>query len=463
MSKRPSLYPSEPIAGRHLTQLTAEMGREWNAHQELRDLDIAMALNIPPNRVSHFKRAKSSIDNASKQVGESDNAPIESSQIPMVHPHQAILIRLLMRFPEYALLVKRPHNEEVWELIKDMIPAPAKKKRKDRRATSGEVERKGFAPLFGRASVSSYKMLPGDDGNAGGETSLPVIRLEMLILSRFAEIFREVYTRYAANFMFSMDRKNPMYEPSARDWTILRERDSLTAWMSEETLRNFYREVRNQWKDWFNNVYLAVLEREAISRKKDPETTLRTGSWTNRNEISDKEYLSLPANCKPITGSESSTLHQFRQSDDLTSAEFFWLLGMQVKGFYRYRERGEVRIDAATAIFVRHLEDWPSDRRFFIPESPDGSWVLQKIQAIDPTFKRSQLAPIFGASKIASYQFATPGNKCPYFARRLAAIFARELERGPQIYWQIRECAEDEAIARNLDLKEFWKHGKWHH
>ncbi|KXS55088.1 MAG: hypothetical protein AWU57_512 [Marinobacter sp. T13-3] len=461
MSKRPPLYPTDPIEGRHLTELVAEMGREWDDH-ELRDLDIAMALNIPPNRISHFKRAKSSIEGGSEVEGEDRGDTAESSQIPMVHPHQAILMRLLMRFPEYALLVKRPTNEEVWELIKDMTPKPAVSQRKRAQGTEGEVEKKGFAPLFGRAAVSSYKMLPGEDSSANGETSLPVIRLEMLILNRLADIFREIYQRYAANYMFAMDRKNPLYEPASRGWTVLRERDSLTAWMTEQTLDQFYGEVKTQWEDWFNNVYLETLRREAVSRGKDPEEVIREGNWTAREPVTEEEYRSYPRSCKPITGSKASALSEFRESGNMTSAEFFWVLGMQVKGFYRYRDRGETRIDAATALLVRHFQSWQSDLRYFVPDSPDGAWILSKIQGIDPNFKRSQLAPLFGASKIASYKFSAEDTPCPYFARRLATIFARELERGPEIYWHLRECVEDEVEARGLDLTEFWKDGKWH-
>ncbi|MDY6930235.1 MAG: hypothetical protein SWN10_24620, partial [Pseudomonadota bacterium] len=54
-----TLYPTTPIEGAHLTELASLMMTVWDS-TETRDLDMAMALNIPPNRISHFKRAKSS-------------------------------------------------------------------------------------------------------------------------------------------------------------------------------------------------------------------------------------------------------------------------------------------------------------------------------------------------------------------------------------------------------------------
>src|SRR5690606_14097169 len=105
---------------------------------------------------------------------------------------------------------------------------------------------------------------------------------------------------------------------------------------------------------------------------------------------------------------------------------------------------------------------YPNDLNYLVETPPTGEWLLKKIQGIDPKFKRFHLAPLFGASKMASYKFAAEYTDCPYFARRLAAIFARELAKGPEIYWQLRECTEDEVRARKLNVETFWKEGKWH-
>lgn len=454
-----TLYPKSPIEGANLTELTTLLMTQWS-DIEVRDLDLSMALNIPPNRISHFKRAKSSIEGSGASEGERENE--SNNQIPMVHPHQAILIRLLMRYPQYAPLVKRPTNQEVWDLISGFLPKPLDDKPRRGPAPKGDVEKKGFAPLFGRAAVSSYKMLPSKESASKGDTSLPVVRLQMIVLNRFADLFREIYRRYSANYMFAADRKNPLYEPQARGWEILRERDSLTEWMSEDVLTQFVNELQGQWQRWFEDAYLPVLRREAISRHIDPDIAIRNGNWTNTEPVTDEEYRSLSRDCKPITGSSQDYTSWFRGQMQTTSAEMFWVLGMQVKGFYRHRERENQRLDASTSLLVRYLQSYPNDLNFFVETPPSGAWLLKKIQGIDPAFKRFHLGPLFGASKMASYKFAASETECPYFARRLAAIFARELPRGPEIYWQLRQCVEDEAKARRLNLETFWQQGKWH-
>lgn len=455
-----SWYPTTPIEGAHLKELASTMRMTWS-DIEVRDLDMAMMLNVPPNRISHFKRAKSSIKGGADDGEKELEQGIDKNQIPMTHPHQAILIRLLMRHPEYATLVKRPTSQEVWDLISDFLPRPAEPVIRRGPAPKGDIEKKGFAPLFGRAAVSSYKMLPGDGSSSTGETSLAVTRLQMLILSRFADIFLDNYRRYASNHMFVVDRKNPLYEPQGRGWTVLRERDSLTGWMQDSVLTRFYSDVQREWREWFETKYLTVVHDEAVSRGKDPDEVMRKGNWTNNEPVTDQEFKQYKGHQKPITG-EENYFSTFREMTQTTSAEMFWTLGMQVKAFYRFRERGDQRIDPPTAILVRYLMRNGGDLDYFVEQPPAGAWVFKKIQAIDPSFKRLHLAPLFGASKMASYKFAADEFECPYFARRLATIFARELKNGPEIYWQIRECVQDEVKARNLDEETFWKQGKWH-
>ncbi|EAZ98145.1 hypothetical protein MELB17_09683 [Marinobacter sp. ELB17] len=449
-----SLCPETPIEGRHLAELANLMAAEWG-ESELRDLDLAMALHIPPNRISHFRHAKTSYRAA--------NTPREGKarhDIPMVHPHQAILIRLLMRHPKYARLVKRPSNTEVWDIIAPFLPGSGPVRSAFTAGRDQPVQKKGFAPVFGRAAISSYKMLPGDLSTSG-ETSLTVIRLQMVIMSRFADIFRDCFKRYAANHMFSADRKNPLYESITQDWTILRERDSLTGWMNEPLLQAFWAEVHEKWEEWFNQEYLSVCRREALSRNLDPEEVFVQGNWLNKSPVTDEEYLHKDPGSRPITGARNDAFATFRLQAGITSSEMFWVLGVQVKAVYRYRSRGKIRIEAPTSILLRYFMSNLNDLNYFLEQPPSGTWLLQKIMGIDPAFKQSQLSPLFGSTKLSSYNFAAETHSCPHFARRLASIFARELPHEPQIYWQIRECVEDEVRARGLDVKTFWEEGRW--
>ena len=61
-----------------------------------------------------------------------------------------------------------------------------------------------------------------------------------------------------------------------------------------------------------------------------------------------------------------------------------------------------------------------------------------------------------------SYEFAEPEAACPFFARRLATVFWQQRQKGEPIYRAMRECVEEEVIARGLDLGQFWRDGRWH-
>src|SRR5690554_7919291 len=73
----------------------------------------------------------------------------------------------------------RPGNAEMFELIAPLMPGTG---------SNGKMAGKqGYAPLFGRSYVSSYKMLAEAES-----TSLPVVRLQLLIVGRLGEMFREL-------------------------------------------------------------------------------------------------------------------------------------------------------------------------------------------------------------------------------------------------------------------------------
>src|SRR5690554_2586259 len=65
----------------------------------------------------------------------------------------------------------RPGNAEMFELISPLMSGTG---------SNGKMAGKqGYAPLFGRSYVSSYKMLAEAES-----TSLPVVRLQLLIVGR---------------------------------------------------------------------------------------------------------------------------------------------------------------------------------------------------------------------------------------------------------------------------------------
>lgn len=434
-SKNDFLRPVEPISGLMLGNLKLVLEASFG---EVRDLDLAMLLNVPVNRIGRLKKANSSVDRSSQRTVSTDD--------PVIRPNQALLVRLLLKKPHYVPLTQNPTNAEMFELLEPCL-----------RDVSGKaVSKQRFAPLFGRSYVSSYKMLA--DNESG---SLAVVRLHMLITGRFAEIFRDLCNVYVQENESLVPESVKAGLRSDGGWQLLQARDSLTDWMPDSVYQAFSGELTKRWRAWFSENYEGVLRDEAESRNLDPELAVSKGAWLNRGAVDDELLATYPRRAQPILGREDSLLSLFRESFGLTSAEAFWALGLQVKAFYRFRQRSSLRIDAPTSILLRYLFRYPNDIQFLVKTPPDGSDILHSIHKEDPAFRLSQLGPLFGASRVMSYDFAAGGQSCPYFARRLATIFSEQSKRGQPIYQELRACVEDELSARGLNSEKFWQDGRW--
>lgn len=446
-------HPGKPISGENLLYLKVML--ESALGGEVRDLDLAMLMNVPVNRLSQLKCAKSSIDvigNVLSTSGGNDHEGESPEEVPSLRPSQAILIRLLLKYPHYSQLMRRPTNPEMFDVIAPFIHTP-------RGAKEGVSKRSGFAPLFGRSYISSYKML-SEDGSGAVNSSVPVTRLQMLVAGKFGKLFKNLLLEYAERADAETHEELEKLESSG--WAVLREQDSLTSWMSDETYQAFAGELYGLWNDWFQDAYLRVLTDEAVSRDLFPEQALVKGAWVNTQSVSGSDLQNYTRDTRPILGNSESPFSLFRESFELTSAEAYWTLGIQVKAFYRFRQRADQRIDAPTSILIRYLFRYPQDIELFINSPGKGSDILGAIQREDPGFRLSQLGPLFGASRVMSYGFANDDLPCPFFARRLAGIFRERSAMGEPIYQQIRGCVEDELRARGLDAVQFWKDGRWH-
>ncbi len=443
-SRNELTHPSAPISGNTLMNLKLVL-ESVVGDGEVRDLDLAMLLNVPVNRLGRLKKAGAPAGTA--ETPEPDDEQ-DDAAAATIRPNQAILVRLLLKHPEYAPLTMRPGNAEMFELIAPLMPGTG---------SNGKMAGKqGYAPLFGRSYVSSYKMLAEAES-----TSLPVVRLQLLIVGRLGEMFRELCLKKVQQAA----QKVPDYVLQSlkhdAGWQLLRARDSLTDWMPDVIFEEFSAELLSQWRTWFNECYLTVLRDEALSRDLDPNKVMLKGNWTNRKNVEPADLQNYDRATQPILGCEDSLFSIFRESFGLTSAEAFWVLGLQVKAFYRFRQRARQRIDAPSALLVRYLFRYPDDIRHIIPAPPSGESILQSIQQDDPAFRTSQLGPMFGASRVMSYEFVADQHSSPFFARRLATIYAEQKRRGQPIYAQLRQCVEDELKARGLDSREFWRDGRW--
>ncbi|MBE0487156.1 hypothetical protein [Marinobacter sp.] len=457
MARSELTHPSKPINGQSLLSFKAVL-ESYLGGGEVRDLDMAMLMNVPLNRLSQLKRAKSTIETVGRGLVTDEAIDLPDgedevvAELPGMRPNQAILVRLLLKHPAWVPMPLRPSHPEVFTLLQPFMPGAVE----DGRAPN----KSGFAPLFGRSYISSYKMLSeGGDGSQGA--GLPVTRLQLLVITKYAQAF--------ANALKNLSDKAAEVPAEVRaalanthGWALLRERDSLTDWMSDEQLFEFEADVKRRFREWFEKHYLQVLEDEAISRDVSPEQAIEKGKWTNTAAVSDQKMAAYSRATRPILGRNDSPFALFRESFGLTSAESYWVLGIQIKAFYRFRQRAEQRIDAPTSILLRYLFRYPEDIALFMPAPASGRDIYEAIRQEDPDFKLSQLAPLFGASRVMSYEFAEEGAACPFFARRLATVFSQQREKGEPIYRAIRECVEEEVIARGLDLAQFWRDGRWH-
>lgn len=458
-----ALEPETPIDGSSLRQLEV-LDRKGDAMHHMGNLtntDLAFLLNIPTQQLSALRTAKSSADVIDRRV--SRNTPASQGQrktgqsLKCIRPYHAILIRLFLKYPEYATIIPPyPMSREVFDLIQPFMRPPGEPLEEP-----NEKQKRWFGQLFGRSLIISYKMLSTDPQiQMNRNNSRPVVQLQTLILLRFAKIFRELYTQYRDRFLPLKEQRNPLYLPEALSWDVLRERDSLTDWMDDKLYESFETDLLERWRQWWDTKYMTTLRLEAESRDIGFEDVLKTGQWQTKERVTSfKDY---PRNAKPITGADTSLLTLFRDMTKLSSSEFVWLLGISPKTYFMYRKRPEERIDAATSILLRHFYLNPDDLDLFIrtPNSPLD--LLQTIQEADPTFERKQLGILLGGGAIAGYNMTRPNAEVPSFARRAASLMTEHFEYSNSIYWHIRECAEVEAKARGLDLDELWSGGSWH-
>jgi hypothetical protein len=446
---------TEPVSGKDVKALQMLLEVEYPG---LVDLDLAMILNIPPMRINEIKYALPGVaaEDDSEDALELTETPDTSRSKRRIKPYHAILVRLLHKHPEYTPLVPKPSSIEVWEQIIPYMPKPARPSREPNNAN-----RRGFGPLFGRSNVSSYKLLSEDAETATDNPGGSVSRLYMLVMGKMGQILREslmnmIYRTAPATVVPEIKRK------LLKDWRILHQEDELIeTWVPAAERANFRQELFDQRRAWFD-LYLNVLHDEAISRKFEPDVVIAKGNWANKDEVTDREIRLYEPRQRPILGKGSLELEDFKDRFFLTSSEFYWTLGLQIRAYYKARSETNKnrRIDAATSILLRYLHRYPKDISLFLHPTMKGEDILAKVQSIDPEFKTSQLGPLFGGAYVASYYFLK-GDQIPYYARRMSSIMATFIETHPELYWHIRECAEEEAYARGVDPQTLWKEGRW--
>ncbi|MFV8571574.1 hypothetical protein ACNQ6O_10250 [Marinobacter sp. SBS5] len=163
-------HPAVPVSGRTLTNLKLVL-ESVVGQGEVRDLDLAMLLNVPINRLGKLKKAKTPAE-ALQTLGSED----EQDSVGTIRPNHAILVRLLLKHPEYAPLPRRPGNAALYELLAPLLP--------EAKEGGAVASKQGFAPLFGRSSVSpSWPFIRRIASNelrfCGRSAKLPVLRTQV--------------------------------------------------------------------------------------------------------------------------------------------------------------------------------------------------------------------------------------------------------------------------------------------
>src|SRR5690554_4834280 len=141
-SRNELTHPSAPISGNTLMNLKLVL-ESVVGDGEIRDLDLAMLLNVPVNRLGRLKKAGAPAGAAERPEPDDEQ---DDAAAATIRPNQAILVRLLLKHPEYAPLTMRPGNAEMFELISPLMSGTG---------SNGKMAGKqGYAPLFeiGRAS-----------------------------------------------------------------------------------------------------------------------------------------------------------------------------------------------------------------------------------------------------------------------------------------------------------------------
>lgn len=90
MPRNELTHPSDPISGRTLMNLKAVL-ESYLGGGEVKDLDLALLMNVPLNRLSQLKRAKSSLFTVGRNL-HSDDEPAgdvekeDDGELPGIRP-----------------------------------------------------------------------------------------------------------------------------------------------------------------------------------------------------------------------------------------------------------------------------------------------------------------------------------------------------------------------------------------
>lgn len=155
-----------------------------------------------------------------------------------------------------------------------------------------------------------------------------------------------------------------------------------------------------------------------------------------------------------------SDIEQFALQHSLHTSDTGLALGINTSGLYS-KKNSETRLPSTISIMLRLYTVFPEHMPRIVP--PDVDTVIEKITAIDPSFKKSHLGPLLGLETNSSFRFINDGiGKASQTVKNLLYIIDRIITEAPSEWFAIKAVIEIEAESRLVSPPEsVWARGGW--
>jgi hypothetical protein len=158
----------------------------------------------------------------------------------------------------------------------------------------------------------------------------------------------------------------------------------------------------------------------------------------------------------PIDG---KNIKRFGDTHTLHLTELCMALGINTAALYT-KKNCDDRLSSSVCVLMRLYSAFPE----LIPRmvSPPAISVIEKITAIDPSFKRGHLGPLLGLETNSSFRLANNSSKSSQTVKNLLYVIDKLISKDERNWFVIKDAVEIEAKARNIDPPEkVWGSGGW--
>lgn len=154
-----------------------------------------------------------------------------------------------------------------------------------------------------------------------------------------------------------------------------------------------------------------------------------------------------------------SDISRFTKLNGLHLSEAGFALGINTAGLYA-KTSSEKQLSSTLSILLRMFSAFPQYMPHLVPPPPEE--LVQKIQAIDPSFKKRYIGPLLGLNVNSSFRIMREGpEKASVTARHLMWVIDQVVSNTPEEWPTIRAIIEIEAQSREIPEGEVWMKGGW--